>query len=289
MTSMTGRRILVTGARGMLGQDLVPYLEQKGHQVLAVDLKELDITKSEAVQSFFTTQRPQIVIHGAAYTAVDKAESDAATAYLVNGYGTQNIAVACKAVDAAMVYISTDYVFNGTQQQPYLPLDPTAPLGVYGRSKLMGEWAVQGILERYFIVRTSWLYGQHGKNFVDTMIHLAQTQEELKVVADQKGSPTWTMTLAGALEQLIQTDQYGIHHCSDEGTCTWFDFAQEILRQKGLTTPVRPVTSAEFIRPAPRPQYSLLDKSSLHNLGIPLADWRESLSQYLAEATPCAD
>ena len=289
MTSMTGMRILVTGARGMLGQDLVPYLEKKGHQVLAVDLKELDITKSEAVQSFFTTQRPQIVIHGAAYTAVDKAESDAATAYLVDGYGTQNIAVACKVVDAAMVYISTDYVFNGTQQQPYLPLDPTAPLGVYGRSKLMGEWAVQGILERYFIVRTSWLYGKHGKNFVDTMIHLAQTQEELKVVADQKGSPTWTMTLARALEQLIQTDQYGIHHCSDEGTCTWFDFAQEILRQKGLTTPVHPVTSDEFKRPAPRPQYSLLDKSSLHNLGIPLADWRESLSEYLAEATPCAD
>jgi dTDP-4-dehydrorhamnose reductase len=286
---MTSMNILVTGARGMLGQDLVPYLEQQGHRVLAADLKELDITKSEAVQAFFTAHRPQVVIHGAAYTAVDRAESDAATAYLVNGYGTQNVAVACKAIDAAMVYISTDYVFNGTQPHPYLPKDPTAPLGVYGRSKLMGEWAVQDILERYFIVRTSWLYGKHGKNFVDTMIHLAQTQAELKVVADQKGSPTWTMTLARALEQLIQTDQYGIHHCSDEGTCTWFDFAEEILRQKGLTTPVHPVTTEEFKRPAPRPQYSLLDKSSLHNLGIPLADWRESLSQYLAEAKPCVD
>ncbi len=286
---MTSMHVLVTGARGMLGQDLVPYLKQQGHQVLAADLKELDITKPEAVQAFFTAHRPQVVIHGAAYTAVDKAESDAATAYLVNGYGTQNVAVACKAIDAAMVYISTDYVFNGTQPHPYLPNDPTAPLGVYGRSKLMGEWAVQGILERYFIVRTSWLYGKHGKNFVDTMIHLAQTQTELKVVADQKGSPTWTMTLAKALEQLIQTEQYGIHHCSDEGTCTWFDFAQEILRQKGLTTPVRPVTTEEFKRPAPRPQYSLLDKSSLHNLGIPLTDWRESLSQYLAEAKPCVD
>lgn len=286
---MTSMNVLVTGARGMLGQDLVPYLEQQGHRVLAADLKELDITQPEAVLAFFTAHRPQVVIHGAAYTAVDKAESDAATAYLVNGYGTQNVAVACKAIDAAMVYISTDYVFNGTQPHPYLPNDPTAPLGVYGRSKLMGEWAVQGILERYFIVRTSWLYGKHGKNFVDTMIHLAQTQKELKVVADQKGSPTWTMTLAKALEQLIQTDQYGIHHCSDEGTCTWFDFAEEILRQKGLTTPVRPVTTEEFKRPAPRPQYSLLDKSSLHHLGIPLADWRESLSQYLAEAKPCVD
>jgi dTDP-4-dehydrorhamnose reductase len=234
------------------------------------------------VMDVFAQTRPELVVHAAAYTKVDLAESEADQAFLVNAYGTENVAVACNSVNAAMLYVSTDYVFDGTKTTPYRTWDATNPLSVYGQSKLAGEIAVQQHLTRFYIVRTSWLYGPGGANFVETILRIAGEKTELNVVHDQKGSPTSTITLAEVIAELIATDRWGTYHATDGGDTTWFEFAQEILSGKEVR--VLPVKTEAFPRPAKRPPYSVLDKASLvKTLGRELVPWQEALRKYLKE------
>jgi dTDP-4-dehydrorhamnose reductase len=272
-------KILVTGANGMLGKTLVPRL-QKQHTVVGIDVADADITVAADVQRVINDAAPDLVIHGAAYTAVDKAETDQDTAYKVNRDGTENIAVACKQLDIPMLYISTDYVFDGKGTKPYLPTDPACPISVYGKSKFEGEEAVRKHLKMHYIVRTSWLYGHHGNNFVETMLKLAKTQPELKVVEDQFGSPTSTESLANIIAELMLTRKFGTYHATDGGTTTWCDFAREILKTEDVK--VVGCTTEEFPRPAPRPRYSVLDKTSLEEaIGRPVVPWQKALQNYL--------
>jgi dTDP-4-dehydrorhamnose reductase len=273
-------RILVTGSKGMLGQTLVPTLEKCGHKVTGTDVDTLDITDFRSVSKAVQELQPELIVHGAAYTAVDQAESDQAIAFRVNGYGTENLAVACNKLDIPMLYISTDYVFDGENDKPYQPLDQTCPISVYGKSKLAGEVAVRNHLNKFYIVRTSWLYGPHGKNFVETMLELAKDRKQLKVVADQTGSPTSTVSLAGIVSDLIETERWGVYHGTDGGVTTWYDFAREIL--KGVDVEVIPCETKDFPRPAPRPRYSVLDKTSLTStLGRDVVPWETALQKYM--------
>ena len=268
-------KVLVTGANGMLGQDLCPILEDNGYEVIETDIQNLDITNSKMVEKVFLEEKPDYVIHCAAYTNVDKAEEDLETARLINAKGTENIAKACKNIDAALVYISTDYVFNGNGDKPYLPADKTAPLNNYGLTKLEGEEAVKNILGKYYICRTSWLYGHHGKNFVETMISLAD-KPELKVVDDQVGCPTWTVELANAIVKIIENKPFGIYHTCGSNSTSWYGFAKEIFSQMGLNVNLKPCATDEFPRPAKRPAYSIME-----NKGI-CRDWKCALKDYLA-------
>ena len=268
-------KVLVTGANGMLGQDLCPILEDSGYDVVETDINNLDITNSKSVEEVLGDEKPDFVIHCAAYTNVDKAEDDLNTARLINAMGTENVAKACKKIDATMVYISTDYVFDGQANIPYKPTDKTAPLNNYGLTKFEGEKAVRENLEKYYICRTSWLYGHHGKNFVETMISLAD-KPELKVVDDQIGCPTWTVELASAIVKIIEGKSFGIYHTCGSSYTSWYGFAKEIFTQLGLTVNLKPCTSAEFIRPAKRPTYSVMDNAGL------CRDWRIALKEYLA-------
>ena len=268
-------KVLVTGANGMLGQDLCPILEDSGYDVVETDINNLDITNSKSVEEVLGDEKPDFVIHCAAYTNVDKAEDDLNTARLINAMGTENVAKACKKIDATMVYISTDYVFDGQANIPYKPTDKTAPLNNYGLTKFEGEKAVRENLEKYYICRTSWLYGHHGKNFVETMISLAD-KPELKVVDDQIGCPTWTVELASTIVKIIEGKSFGIYHTCGSSYTSWYGFAKEIFTQLGLTVNLKPCTSAEFIRPAKRPTYSVMNNDGL------CRDWRIALKEYLA-------
>jgi dTDP-4-dehydrorhamnose reductase len=276
-------KILVTGAQGMLGQDLVPILEEYGHTVVACDRAEMDITDGAQVREFFTRERPELVIQCAAFTNVDGAETQVEDAFRVNALGTQQVALGCQQLDIPLVYISTDYVFDGTGDRPILEFTNTNPLSVYGQSKLAGEIYTRELLNKFYIVRTSWLYGRHGKNFVDTMRKLGREKPELSVVADQYGAPTWTVALSHALARLIETGLYGVYHATGQGETTWHGFTQKILELEGVKTPVRPITTADLGRPAPRPAYSVLSSLNLKLSGVPLLPhWEESLASYLA-------
>lgn len=278
-------KVLVTGAGGMLAADLVPVLQAARHEVVACGRERLDVRDAQQARAVLEAERPAVVIHCAAYTNVDGAEADPEAAFLVNRDGARHVAAACRAVGAAMVYVSTDYVFDGTAREPYRVDAPPNPLGVYGKSKLAGELAVREALEAHFIVRTSWLYGRGGKNFVDTMRRLGREKPELAVVDDQLGSPTWTQPLAEAIAHLIATTRYGVYHATGQGSCSWCGLTREIMALEGLATPVRPITTAELGRPAPRPLYSVLDNSALAAAGVPLLPrWEESLARYLALA-----
>lgn len=269
-------KALVTGANGMLGQDLCPILEDAGYEVVETDIQNLDITDSKMVNKVLQEEKPDIVLHCAAYTNVDKAEEDLETTRLINSIGTENIAKACKSIDATMVYISTDYVFDGKGDAPYKPTDKTAPLNNYGLTKWEGEEAVRNNLEKYYICRTSWLYGHYGKNFVETMIALAQTKPELKVVDDQVGCPTWTVELANAIVKILKEKPYGTYHTCGSNSTSWYGFAKEIFNLSGLEVNLQPCTTDEFPRPAKRPAYSIMD-----NDGI-CRDWKKALKDYLA-------
>jgi dTDP-4-dehydrorhamnose reductase len=274
-------KILVTGAGGMLGKALVPCLDERGHKVRGLTHEEMDITNFEQVSEIVKQAKPDIVVHPAAYTKVDQAESEPDLAYLINGYGTENLSVACNAIDVPMLYVSTDYVFDGQASRPYQPWDKTRPLSVYGKSKLAGEEAVRNHLNRFFIVRTSWLYGPHGKNFVETMLNMARERDVLRVVADQFGSPTSTLTLSEVIADLIDTQRWGVYHATDGGITTWYEFAKEIL--KSTKVQVVPIETKEFPRPATRPKYSGLDKTSLMStIGREVVPWQEALEQYLS-------
>ncbi len=278
-------KILMTGAKGMLGSTLLPYLKTQGHHIYDFPKKILDITDyGQAQIKLAALEELDLVIHCAAYTKVDQAESEPELAYLVNGYGTENLAVICSKLHVPMLYISTDYVFDGEKNEPYKTWDLTNPLSVYGKSKLAGEISIQRHLREFYIVRTSWLYGPHGNNFVETILKLAKKGEPLRVVSDQIGSPTSTLSLSKLIGELISTNRFGVYHATDDGVTNWFEFAREIT--KGLGVEVVPITSKEMPRPARRPKYSVLDKTILISaIGHSLCSWQESLHTYLELST----
>jgi len=269
-------KVLVTGANGMLGQDLCPILEDVGCFVYETDVETLDITDEEKVSVAIATVKPDVVIHAAAYTNVDKAEEETEKARTVNELGTANVAKACAQNNCLMVYISTDYVFDGTKGAPYTPEDAVNPLNKYGLTKLNGEEAVKKYCEKYYIVRTSWLYGHHGKNFVETMLSMAE-KPEIKVVDDQIGCPTWTVELANGILKLIGTQKpSGTYHICGSGSTSWYGFAKEIFEQAGLEVNLKPCTTEDFPRLAKRPAYSVMANEKL------CRDWKLALRDYLA-------
>ena len=268
-------KILITGAKGMLGQDLCPTLEDLGHELVETDIHNLDITDFSAVQHFLNNEKPELIIHLAAYTNVDKAEEEPQKAELINGKGTENLAIMAAKLDIPIIGISTDYVFDGTKNSPYLPDDKPNPMSVYGKTKLMGEQAIQKHCKKFYIARTSWLYGHYGKNFVDTMLSL-KDKEVLKVVDDQIGTPTWTMDLSAALIKLLDKP-YGIYHLSGGGKPTsWYNFAKTIFEYSNNKVNLIPCTTEEFPRPAKRPKYSFMDNDKM------LRNWKLALKDYLA-------
>lgn len=274
-------RIIVTGAKGRLGRDLVHVLG-KSHEVFGLSRTELDVADLNQCKLAFRNYRPDAVVHAAAYTAVDRAEEDADQAYLVNAYGTRNVAVACRQLDVKVCYISTDYVFDGRATSPYSEYDPPNPQSVYGKSKRAGELLLSSISNQYFIVRTSWLYGSHGNNFVKTILKLIRKQESVQVVHDQIGSPTYTVDLCRFVNELVPTDYFGMYHASNSGFCSRYELAQAILEISQSPARLLPCTSAEMSRPAPRPSYSVLDPMSMRVRGFPpMRHWRDALSAFV--------
>ena len=281
-------KVLVTGVKGQLGHDVVTELERRGHEAVGVDIEEMDITDKASVDKVVTSVIPDAVVHCAAWTAVDAAEDAAEKVEAVNATGTRYIAEACKKIDCKMVYISTDYVFNGEGTEPWKPdCKDYAPLNVYGKSKLDGEIAVSSVLNKYFIIRIAWVFGLNGKNFVKTMIRAGRTHDKVRVVCDQIGTPTYTPDVAKLIVDMLGTDRYGYYHATNEGGfVSWYDFTKEIYRQAGLKTKVIPVTTAEYgLSKAKRPYNSRLDKSKLTENGFDLLPpWQDALERFLKEA-----
>ncbi len=301
-------KIFVTGVCGQLGHDVVNNAVARGHEAFGSDIQpvysgvadgsavtsapyvQLDITDKDAVSAVIEEIRPDAIIHCAAWTAVDAAEDEEnkEKVHKINALGTQYIADAAKAVDAKMLYLSTDYVFDGKGVRPWEPDDKCyAPLNVYGQSKLDGELAVSGTLEKYFIVRIAWVFGLNGKNFIKTMINVGKTHDTVRVVNDQIGTPTYTLDLSRLLVDMIETEKYGYYHATNEGGyISWYDFCVEFYKQYGLTTNVIPVTTEEYgLSKAARPENSRLDKSKLVTAGFtPLPDWKDAVRRYLEEA-----
>ena len=273
---------LVTGVKGQLGYDVINELEKRGHVAIGTDVEEMDITDAGKVETVLKNEKPDAVVHCAAYTAVDAAEDNEDLCRKINAEGTENIAKACQELNCKMLYLSTDYVFDGEGERPWEPDDERDPLNVYGVTKYEGELAVEKYVEKFFIVRIAWVFGKNGKNFIKTMLNLGKTHDEVKVVDDQIGSPTYTFDLARLLVDMIETDKYGRYHATNEGLCTWYEFAVEIFRQAGISVNVVPVTSEEFQAKAKRPHNSRLNKDKLDEMGFKrLPSWQDALSRYL--------
>lgn len=277
-------RVFVTGVKGQLGYDVMNELEKQGLEGIGVDIDEMDITDADQVNKVIKEAAPDAVIHCAAYTAVDAAEDNEEICRKVNAQGTENIAKVCEELDIKMMYISTDYVFNGQGERPWEPDDEREPLNVYGQTKYEGELAIEEHVKKFFTVRIAWVFGVNGKNFIKTMLNLGKTHDHLTVVNDQTGSPTYTYDLARLLVDMIQTDKYGRYHATNEGLCTWYEFACEIFKQAGMDVSVAPVSSDEYPAKAKRPSNSRMDKSKLTANGFqPLPTWQDALSRYLKE------
>lgn len=275
-------KTLVTGISGQLGYDIGKELERRGLSYLGVNTLNMDLIDHNKIKEVISSYHPDIIIHCAAYTDVDKAEKEPELCHSVNTEGTRQIAMACSAIDAKLVYISTDYVFDGQKESPYDIGDEPHPLNVYGKSKMEGELEVKKYLAKYFIVRTSWAFGIHGHNFVKSILQAARTREKLNVVNDQIGSPTYTKDLAALLCDMVVTDHYGIYHATNEGCCSRAEFADEIIKMAGLGTKIKKVTSAEFPSAACRPHNSCLSKDSLERCGFHrLRNWKEALREYI--------
>ncbi|MDZ5583327.1 dTDP-4-dehydrorhamnose reductase [Enterococcus cecorum] len=275
--------ILLTGGNGQLGTELRHLLDEKGVEYVSTDAKKMDITDAQATMDYITNLKPTVIYHCAAYTAVDKAEDEGkALDEKINVDGTRNVALAAKEVGATLVYISTDYVFDGKLKDGEYAVDaPINPLNEYGRTKALGEKAVQEIMDDYYIIRTSWVFGKYGHNFVFTMQKLAETRDELTIVNDQFGRPTWTRTLAEFMYFVIdQKAPFGIYHLSNDNACSWYEFAKEILKDTDVK--VSPVTSEQFPQKATRPQYSVMDLSKAKALGFHIPTWQEALQGMLA-------
>jgi len=277
-------KVLVTGVGGQLGYDVCKVLAARGVEHRGVDVQDFDITDAAATRDYIAGYHPDAVIHCSAWTAVDKAEDEMENVRAVNAGGPRNIAAVCREIGAKMLYISTDYVFPGTGERFYEPDDPTGPLGTYGKTKLEGELAVQELLDRYFIVRISWVFGLNGNNFVKTMLRLAETKTELNVVCDQIGSPTYTADLAPLLCDMIMTDKYGVYHATNEGVCSWAEFTREIFRLAGKDVKVNAIPTSEYPTRAARPLNSRMSKDKLEQMGFfRLPAWQDALARYLKE------
>jgi dTDP-4-dehydrorhamnose reductase len=273
-------KLLVVGAAGMLGRDLVDAAEAAGHEVTGLTHADVDISNGAATQYAIEPEKPDVVINCAAWTDVDGAEAEEAAATKVNGMGAGFVARAAARAGAAVIYPSTDYVFDGSKTEPYLEDDETGPLSAYGRSKLAGELATAKANDRHFIARTSWVFGQHGKNFVKTMLALSQERDEIGVVDDQVGCPTYTGHLAAGLLALAERDDHGVHHLAGSGECSWYQFAMEIFSQTGAECTVNPITTDQMPRPATRPAYGVLGHSREGAIELPA--WQDGLREYLA-------
>jgi len=277
-------KILVTGVSGQLGYDVIKVLKARKIECLGADIEEFDITNFEAASQFIKNYRPDAVIHCSAYTAVDKAEDNLELCHAVNVQGPYNIAQVCKEIDAKMVYISTDYVFPGIGEKAYEVDDPKGPLSAYGQTKLDGEKAVDELVEKHFIVRISWVFGKNGNNFVKTMLRIGKEHNEVNVVSDQIGSPTYTADLAPLLCDMVVTERYGTYHATNEGYCSWAEFAQEIFQDAGYKTKVNFIPTSAYPTKATRPFNSKMSKASLDSAGFcRLPTWQDALQRYLKE------
>lgn len=273
-------RILVTGANGQLGREITKHFANK-YELISYDVDTLDIIDYNAVYSMFQAMQPDVVINAAAYTNVEKAEEDKEQAFRVNAIGAHNLAIASKKVNAKLFQISTDYIFDGQKVDSYDECDKPNPLSIYGKSKLWGELLVQQTGGAYFILRTSWLYGD-GLNFVRTMLRLAEQRDALSVVADQYGTPTYTKDLVWVIENLMHTDFYGVYHASNNGVCTWYDFAHKIFELVGKTVTVHPISTDEYPVKAQRPKYSVMENKMLQLRGLDvMRPWEEALQDYI--------
>lgn len=277
-------KVLVTGVRGQLGYDVVRELKKRQIETVGVDVEEMDITDPAQTEIVIREAAPDAVIHCAAYTAVDAAEDNEELCREVNARGTENVARICGEMNIKMMYISTDYVFDGKGTRPWEPDDPRDPLNVYGQTKYEGELAVEKYVKKFFTVRIAWVFGVNGKNFIKTMLNLGKTHDKLTVVNDQTGSPTYTYDLARLLADMIQTEKYGRYHATNEGICTWYEFACEIFRQAGIDVEVAPVASDEYPSKAKRPENSRMSKKKLKENGFELLpSWQDALKRYLKE------
>ena len=278
-------KVLVTGVKGQLGYDVVRELEKRGHTAVGVDIDEMDITDAAAVERVLTETQPEAVIHCSAFTAVDRAEDETELCRRVNVEGTKNIAKICKKLDCKMLYLSTDYIFSGDGERPWEPDDEASPLNAYGQSKYDGELALKKYVEKYFIVRISWVFGINGNNFIKTMLRLGRENGAVKVVDDQIGSPTYTYDLSRLLVDMIESDRYGAYHATNEGICSWYEFAKEIFRAAGMNdVSVTPVKSGEFPVKAKRPKNSRMSKEKLVANGFTLLPaWQDAVARYMKE------
>ena len=275
-------KILVTGVKGQLGYDVVQEGESRGLEMLGTDVDNMDITDAGQVKRVIKEYKPDALLHCAAYTAVDAAEDNQELCRKINVDGTRNIAEVCKDMDIPMMYFSTDYIFDGQGENFWKEDDPKKPLNVYGQTKYEGELAVQELVEKYFILRISWVFGVNGNNFIKTMLRVGPQRGEVGVVADQIGSPTYTYDLAKLIIDMIQTDKYGAYHVTNEGICSWYEFACEIFKQANLDVKVNPLTTAEYPAKAVRPFNSRMSKDKLINAGFEmLPDWQDALKRYL--------
>lgn len=277
-------KVLVTGYSGQLGYDIFNEGKNRGLRMFGTSSKDLDITDKDSVYAYIDSLKPDVIIHCAAYTAVDKAEDDKERCYEVNVRGTKNLAEAAKQVEAKFVYISTDYVFNGQGNEPYTETNQPNPIGYYGLTKLEGENIVQEMLKEWFIIRISWVFGINGNNFIKTMLSLSKTRDELNVVGDQFGSPTYTLDLSRLILNIIETDRYGIYHASNEGFCSWAEFAEEIFKLSSKQIKVNPILTEAYPTRARRPKNSKMSKQKLIDNGFEkLPTWQDAIARYLIE------
>ena len=275
-------KILVTGVKGQLGYDVVKALESRGHQPVGVDREEMDLMNNNMIQNLIMNLKPEAIIHCAAYTAVDQAEEEVEICYQINAEAVKVIAECAKTLDIPMIYISTDYVFDGTKASEYVETDIPNPINVYGASKLKGEQYVQQLLEKFYIVRISWVFGINGNNFIKTIQRLGNEHDELNIIHDQVGSPTYTADLASLLVDMIETNRYGIYHATNEGYCSWYEFAAEIFKQSQLDVTLHPITTDQYKTKAKRPLNSKMSKQKLSDYGFHrLPTWQEALKNYL--------
>ena len=277
-------KVLVTGVNGQLGYDVVKELEKRGHQAVGVDRERMDLTSTQQIKECIENVNPEVIIHCAAYTAVDKAEDEEELCRRVNAIATKEIAEHAKKLDIPMIYISTDYVFDGTKDGEYTEEDIPNPINVYGKTKYEGEIYVQELLEKYYIVRISWVFGENGNNFIDTMLRLAKDKDEINVINDQVGSPTYTKDLAPLLVDMIETEKYGVYHATNEGYCTWYEFAKEIFRIANVDIKVNPISTDMYLTKAKRPINSKMSKVKLKKLSSlnSLRFWNSAILEYIS-------
>ena len=272
-------RILVTGSKGQFGKELLKIYSDEN--IIGVDIDEMDVTDAEQTINFITEFNPDIVIHTAAMTDVDGCEENKETAFKVNTLGTRNVALACQKANSEMLYVSTDFVFDGDKNENYNEFDKPSPLSIYGKSKFEGEKLVKELLNKFYIVRTAWLYGD-GHNFVKTMLSLAENNDSLNIVCDQQGTPTYARDLAIAISKIVDSGLYGTYHASNNGSCSWYDFSNKIFEIKGIDIEVNPTTAKEFSSPAERPAYSVMDNFALESQDIyQMRRWEEALEDFL--------